>query len=98
MKIPLVGPSYESRSLPFSCQRTINLYPEQAGAAASAASAVTLDVHHLSGQVAEVDRKIDEVVIRQDSKAAEQTQLRAAVEDLTRIVGTEARPPKESPS
>lgn len=34
MKIPLVGPSYQSRSLPFSCQRTINLYPEKAEAAA----------------------------------------------------------------
>ena len=71
---------------------------DQAGAAASAAAAVTQDVHNLSGQVAEVDRKVDEVVRRQDMKAAEQTQLRAAVEDLTRIVGTDARPPKESPS
>ena len=71
---------------------------DQAGAAASAAAAVTQDVHHLSGQVAEVDRKVDEVVRRQDMKAAEQTQIRAAVEDLTRIVGTDARPPKESSS
>lgn len=34
MKLSLVGPSYQSRSLPFSCQRTINLYPEQAEATA----------------------------------------------------------------
>lgn len=34
MKLSLVGPSYVSRSLPFSCQRTINLYPEAAEAAA----------------------------------------------------------------
>lgn len=34
MKISLVGPSYVSRSLPFSCQRTINLYPEAAEATA----------------------------------------------------------------
>lgn len=34
MKMSLVGPSYKSRSLPFSCQRTINLYPEKAEAAA----------------------------------------------------------------
>ena len=27
MKIPLVGPSYQQRSLPFDAQRTINLYP-----------------------------------------------------------------------
>lgn len=27
MKIDLVGPSYVERSLPFDCQRTINLYP-----------------------------------------------------------------------
>lgn len=34
MKLSLVGPSYVSRSLPFSCQRTINLYPEAAEATA----------------------------------------------------------------
>jgi hypothetical protein len=34
MKLSLVGPSYQSRSLPFSCQRTINLYPERAEAEA----------------------------------------------------------------
>lgn len=34
MKLSLVGPSYQSRSLPFSCQRTINLYPERAEATA----------------------------------------------------------------
>lgn len=34
MKMSLVGPSYKSRSLPFSCQRTINLYPEKAESAA----------------------------------------------------------------
>jgi hypothetical protein len=34
MKLSLVGPSYQSRSLPFSCQRTINLYPEAAEATA----------------------------------------------------------------
>lgn len=34
MKVNLVGPSYVSRSLPFSCQRTINLYPEKAEAEA----------------------------------------------------------------
>ncbi len=27
MKIPLVGPSYQQRSIPFDGQRTINLYP-----------------------------------------------------------------------
>lgn len=32
LKLSLVGPSYQSRSLPFSCQRTINLYPEAAEA------------------------------------------------------------------
>lgn len=71
---------------------------DQAGAAASAAAAVTQDVHGLSGQVAEVDRKVDEVVRRQDMKAAEQTQLRAAVEDLTRTVGKDANPPDRSTS
>jgi hypothetical protein len=65
---------------------------EQAGAAASAASAVTQDVHHLSGQVSEVDRKVDELAVRQDATAAEQTQLRAAVEGLSRIVGKDASP------
>ncbi len=63
---------------------------EQAGAAASAASAVTQDVHHLSGQVSEVDRKVDQVAAAQGETAAEQTQLRAAVEELTRTVGKDA--------
>lgn len=72
---------------------------DQAGAAASAAAAVTQDVHHLSGQVAEVDRKVDEVVTRQDVNAAEQTQLREAVQDLTRTVGKDAsNPPSRSTS
>ena len=27
MKIGLVGPSYQARSLPFNAQRTVNLFP-----------------------------------------------------------------------
>lgn len=40
MKIPMIGPSYKSRSLPFSSQRTINLYIE--GAEAEARDAAML--------------------------------------------------------
>lgn len=50
---------------------------ETAATAASAAAASTEGVHHLSGQVAEVDRKVDEV-------AAEQTRVRSALEELRR--------------
>lgn len=34
MKIPLLGPSYRARSLPFSSQRTINFYTDVAQAEA----------------------------------------------------------------
>ena len=61
--------------------------------AASASAAANDRLDHLSGQVAEIDRKVDAVAERQDALAAEQTQIRSALEELRH--GTDA-PPDQS--
>lgn len=66
---------------------------ETAATAASAAAAANERLDHVSSQVAEVDRKVDGVAERQDTLAAEQTQIRSAIEELRH--GTDA-PPDQS--
>ena len=51
MKIPLLGPSYRARSLPFSSQRTINFYTDVAQAEARDQAVM----HHTPGIAAWID-------------------------------------------
>ena len=64
---------------------------DTAATAASAAAAANDRLDHVSGQVAEVDRKVDQVAARQDTLAAEQTQIRSAIDEM-RTHGTDADP------
>ena len=55
---------------------------DTAAAAASAAAAANERTEILSGQVAEVDRKVDGLTVAGQELAAEQTQMKAALEEL----------------
>lgn len=58
-------------------------------AAASAAATATEQAGHVSAQVAEVDRKVDELATAQHALAAEQTQIRTTLERGSAAASTE---------